>query len=101
MVGDIYPARATAAGIEIAVKAVPKSSRDRVVGVLAGRLKVCVTAAPEKGRANAAVVAVIAGWLDVPKSSVALLAGAASPAKTVQVRGVTLDKVTARIESLA
>ncbi len=95
------PVRATPAGIEIAVKAVPKSSRDRVVGIIGARLKVCVSAAPERGRANAAIAATIARWLDVPGSAVSVVAGETSPKKSVRVRGVTLDLVLARIESLA
>lgn len=47
----------------LTVKVVPGSSRDQIVGWLGDALKVKVTAPPEKGRANAAVVAILADRL--------------------------------------
>ena len=43
------------------LKIIPKSSRNEVVGLLDdGSLKVRITAAPEKGKANAAICALLA-----------------------------------------
>ena len=67
------------------LKVVPKSSRDRVVGWVGDRLKVQVTAAPERGKANDAVVEVVAAALGVPRSRVRIVAGETSPLKTVEV----------------
>lgn len=47
----------------IAVWVVPGSSKNEVVGVYGDRLKVRVTAAPERGEANQAVIEVISGSL--------------------------------------
>ncbi len=71
----------------------PKGGRDALDGVetLAdGRsvLKARVRAAPENGRANEALIALIAAALRVPKSAVAIRAGATSRIKTVFVAGV-------------
>jgi uncharacterized protein YggU (UPF0235/DUF167 family) len=44
-----------------------------------------VTAAPEKGKANAAVVEVLAEALDLPKSALRIVSGETSPLKTVEV----------------
>ena len=52
-----------------------------------GILTVRVRAVAEKGEANRAVEAVVAGWLGVPKSSVAVTAGGRSRLKTVLVTG--------------
>jgi len=67
------------------IKVVPKSSADRISGWVGDRLKVQVTAAPERGKANDAVVELLAETLGVPRRAVRIAAGAASPLKTVEV----------------
>ena len=69
------------------LKVVPKSSRNRVAGWVGDRLKVQVTAAPERGKANDAVIDVLAAALGLPRSRVRIVAGATSPLKTVEVDG--------------
>ena len=71
--------------VSLQIKVVPKSSRDRVLGWMGDRLKVAVTAAPEKGKANAAVVALLAEVLGVARSKVAIVSGEASALKTISV----------------
>jgi len=73
--------------LRLHLKVVPKASRDRVVGWVGDRLKVHVTAAPERGKANEAVVEVLAAALGLPRSKVRILAGETSPLKTVDVDG--------------
>ena len=79
--------------MRLLLKVVPKASRDRIVGWLGDRLKVSVTAAPERGRANGAVEALLARALDVPSSRVRIVAGGASSLKTVLIDG--LDEAAA------
>ena len=69
----------------ILLKVQPKASRNRVVGRVGDRLKVQVTAAPERGKANDAVIDLLAESLGVPKSAVRITAGQASPLKTVEI----------------
>jgi uncharacterized protein (TIGR00251 family) len=70
--------------ISISVKVVPKSSRNEIVGFLAdGTLKIKVTAAPEKGKANAAVCAFLAAEFGVSRKNVRIVRGETSPAKQV------------------
>ena len=71
--------------MRILVKAIPKASRDRVVGWVGERLKVAVTAAPERGKANAAVIEVLAAALELPTSRLRIVAGESSPLKTVEI----------------
>ena len=78
-------ARRTELGWEIRVKAVPGSSRSRVVGVLGDRIKVQVAAPPEDGKANRALAEVLAGWLGLAKGEVELVSGAGQPAKVFRV----------------
>ncbi|HYO81301.1 MAG TPA: DUF167 domain-containing protein [Bryobacteraceae bacterium] len=68
------------------VKAQPKASRDGVVGWMEdGALKVKVTAAPDRGKANAAICRLLAEWLDVPPSHVRVVRGETSPQKLIEV----------------
>jgi uncharacterized protein len=72
----------------LSLKVVPGSSRDEVVGWLGDSLKVKVKAPPEKGKANEAVVALLADRLGVEASSIAVVSGHSSPAKIVAIDGV-------------
>ena len=76
-------------GAVIAVKVVAGSSRDRLVGVLGQCLKITTSAAPQKGKANAAVAGTLAEALGVDKRSVRLLAGRSAARKEFQVAGLT------------
>lgn len=85
--GDALPAWAdrTFGELTIRVKAVPGSSRDRIAGPLGDRLKVCVAAPPEGGRANEAIASVLARALGVAQRSVVLRSGATTPLKEFAV----------------
>jgi uncharacterized protein len=86
-------------GVQVAIQATPKANRNGLAGVHAGRLKVAVTAAPEKGKANAAVLEVIAEALELKRSQVSLVAGETDPRKVVLVTGVSADELRERIAS--
>lgn len=76
-------------GWHLRLKVVPGASRSRVVGVLGDRLKIQVAAPPEDGKANAAVVALLAQWLGLTERSVSLIAGHSQVLKTVRVPAST------------
>jgi uncharacterized protein (TIGR00251 family) len=68
------------------LKVVPRAKTGEVAELMAnGTLKVKVTAAPEKGRANEEVCAVLAAYLGVSKRNVELLLGHSSQQKRVRV----------------
>ena len=75
----------------LAVKTSPKSSRDAIGGILetpqGPALKVFVTAAPDRGKANAAVIELIAEAFHVPKSAVTVIAGATDRSKLLRIAG--------------
>lgn len=71
--------------MRLEIKVVPGASRDRVVGWLGDRLKVSVAAPPERGKANAAVVDLLAETLGLERARVRIVSGAAGPLKTVEV----------------
>ncbi|HOD84896.1 MAG: hypothetical protein BWX88_00987 [Planctomycetes bacterium ADurb.Bin126] len=80
-------------GAVLAVKAVPGSSRDRVVGVLGDCLKVTTSAAPEKGKANAAIARILAAAMGVERRRVELVGGPASPRKEFRIEGLSAAEV--------
>ena len=68
------------------IKAIPRSRTAEVSDVMAKSvLKVKVTAAPEKGRANEEICAVLADYLGVPKRNVEVIHGHTSPQKRVRI----------------
>lgn len=87
----------TTAGLLLPVLAQPQAGRDEIVGVHDGRLKVRVTAAPEKGKANAAILKLLAGVLDVSRSRSELVRGTSSKRKEFLIRNVTKRELLARL----
>lgn len=76
-------------GILLRLKVKPKSRRNCIEGLRAGALLVQVTAAPDRGEANRAVVETLADWLDVVKSRIEIVSGHTSRDKTVRVGSLT------------
>jgi uncharacterized protein (TIGR00251 family) len=74
-------------GVVLRLKVSPGASREGISRGADGSLRLAVTAAPERGKANAAAVALLARALDIPKSSIAVIQGAASRQKTVRIAG--------------
>ncbi len=98
------PYRRTDDGLELMVKVVPKAGRDAIVGIredAAGRrrLLVRVSAAPEKGKANAAVVALLAKALHLPKSAITVMAGETAREKRLHIAAADAH-VIARLVAL-
>jgi uncharacterized protein (TIGR00251 family) len=83
----------TREGIILRLKVVPGSSRDRIVGELGDVLKVAVTAPPEKGKANKAVVRLLAKALNLAAGQIEVLTGHGSPNKGVLIRGATPEAI--------
>jgi uncharacterized protein (TIGR00251 family) len=73
------------------VRAQPGAKRNAVLGEQAGALKVAVTAPPEDGRANAALVEVLRDWLGLKRSQVELASGQTNRNKTFLIRGLTVE----------
>lgn len=86
-------------GAILAVRAQPGARKNAVVGEHGGALKVAVTAPPEDGRANAALVEVIRDWLGVKRSQVELAGGMTNRNKQFLIRGVTPEELSALVAS--
>ncbi len=87
-------------GCLLSVRAQPGARRNGIVREQAGMLKVAVTAPPDKGRANEALVEVLAEAIGVKRSQIALASGAASRQKKFVVRGVTAESLQKRLRLL-
>lgn len=74
-----------AGGFNLRVKVVPGARRSEVAGVLGDALKVRVAAPPEDGRANRAVVELLARELGVDEGDFQLVQGATSPRKVFRL----------------
>jgi uncharacterized protein (TIGR00251 family) len=82
-------------GALLRVRVQPRARRDEVVGWQGAALRVRVSAPPADGRANQAVIALLAQALGLPRSSIGLVSGAASRDKLVSVGGRSLEEVRA------
>lgn len=85
-------------GVTLPLRVQPKAKRNAVLGEQAGALKVGVTAPPEGGRANDAVLALLREAFGLARSQLALLSGQTNRNKLVLVRGVTPQQLIALIE---
>ena len=86
------PLRPGQGGLLLSVRVTPKSSRDEVAGLHTAAdgsvsLAVKVTAVPDKGRANKAVIETLAKACRMPKSAFRLVAGETDRNKTLLVTG--------------
>ncbi len=84
-------------GCTLRVRVQPRAARDRVAGFREGVLRLSVTAPPADGKANAAVLALLAGALETPKSGLAIVRGHAARDKVVAVASLTLEEVQERL----
>ena len=78
--------RVTGDAIQIDIKAVPGASKNEFAGIKDNRLRVRIAAAPEDGKANAALIDFFAKALGCAKRDVRLLSGEKSRLKTIAVR---------------
>jgi hypothetical protein len=84
-------------GVLFEVKAQPGGRCDEVAGVHDGALRVRVTAAPEKGKANKAILKTLARALQVRASSLRIVAGESAGRKTVLAEGLDAGRVRRRL----
>ncbi len=85
-------------GTILPVRAHAGARRNQVRGEQEGMLKVSVTLAPEKGKANKAILELIADCLGLRKSQIEVLSGETSPHKRLLVRGIAAEELARRIE---
>lgn len=72
----------------LSIKVVPGARRDRVVGTYGDAIKLQISAPPEGGKANEAVITLIARILRMKRQRVMILRGHTQSRKVVRVEGV-------------
>ena len=82
------------------MRAQPGARKNGVQGEQAGSLKVAVTAPPDQGRANQALVEVLRDALGLKRSQVELLSGAMSREKRFLIRGLSKVELESRLAGL-
>ena len=84
-------------GVLLPIRAKPRAKRAGLLGTREGALLVGVTAPPEKGKANRAILEALAQALKVPKSSLEIVRGETHREKVVLLRGLSADEVLRRL----
>ena len=85
--------------MKLSIKVIPKSSRNEIVGWMGEVLKVCVTAPPERGKANDAVEGILAEALGLSRKKIRLISGLKSTRKVVEIDDVEEAAVLQQIST--
>ena len=85
--------------IRLNLRVSPGSGRSAVVGRHGDAWKLRVAAPPERGRANASVVSLLATSLEIGRPDVRIVSGAVSRDKVVEIVGLTLEEAEQRLAS--
>lgn len=96
--------RSEPSGVRLFVRLTPKASRNAIGDVMADangqeQLKVAVTAVPENGKANQALIKLLAKAVKCPKSSVRIVSGQTDRTKTLLIDG-NPEELMAKISQL-
>lgn len=83
--------------MKLAIKVVPRSTREDIAGWLGGELKIRVRQVPEAGKANAAVRKLLSKTLATPLQNVRIVSGESSPRKTIEIIGLDEREVRRRL----
>ena len=85
------------ASTRLELRVVPGARRTRVVGRHGAAWKVAVAAPPDGGRANDAVIGLLAETLEVPRRSVSIVSGHGSRDKIVAFEGISSGEAETRL----
>lgn len=88
------------AGVEVLLYVQPRASRNKIVALQGGELKLALTAPPVDGAANKACCAFLAKLCSLPKSCVKLTSGETSRHKRLLLEGADFHEVCRLIDDL-
>ncbi|NQW17363.1 MAG: DUF167 domain-containing protein [Chloroflexi bacterium] len=87
--------------VTLEVKVTPRSKRNSVEFTSSGQLRVHVTVAPEAGKANEAVLKLLAKSLGIPKSRMSIIRGQTNRDKVIAIEGFDASELDARLNALS
>jgi len=92
------PFTRTGDGVRVNIRLTPSAAKNRIDGIVAdaegnGVLRIAVTAVPEQGRANLAMIKMLAKCWRFPKSSLSVLRGAKDRNKVLHIDGDTTNRL--------
>ena len=93
--------RPTEIGTLILIKAKPNARHNQINGVIDGMLKISVTAAPEKGKANKAIIKLLSKTLSLPSSRLEIVAGDTRSMKKILAIGISMTEVREKLDALS
>ena len=83
--------------VRLSVRLTPRASREEIAGFEGETLRVRVTAPPVEGRANRALVRLLAKRLGVPRGAVRVVTGQTSRSKVVAIAGLAATELRRRL----
>ncbi len=83
--------------MKLSVKIIPSSSSTCIAGWLNDTLKIRVSAAPEKGKANQLIEKTLEKALQLPRNSVSITHGKTSSNKIIEIVSLSEDEVYRRL----
>jgi len=89
------------ASTRLELRVVPGASGTGVVGRYGGSWKIRVAAPPENGRANDAVVALLAETFGMPRRHVSIVAGLGTRDKVLSLQGISASELDRRLAAAA
>ena len=90
----------TPAGVSVTVRVTPRAGKTAITGVREDVLLVKLAAAPVDGAANDALIAFLSQVFELPRRSIAIVAGARSRTKRVELVGASSSAMDARLAAV-
>ena len=90
--------RCSGAVLVLKIQVVPRASRNGLLGIHNGRLKIAITAAPTDGKANALLIRWLARWLRHPQADFEITQGITSRLKEVLIKGIAAQELCGKLD---
>lgn len=84
--------------VTLAIKVVPRASKNQIVGIEGDALKIRLNAPPVEGKANDALIECLAKELGIARTQIEIIAGQSARRKIVRLRGISASEVQERIK---